>query len=118
MVRKDGGRFWTECMTNFNFKDNEQFALDLDTADPLRSYRDLFHIPKSTGGQEYIYLAGNSLGLQPREARSFIEQELQDWASLGVEGHFHAKTPWFPYHEFLTQPMAQIVGARPIEVVL
>jgi kynureninase len=64
-----------------------------------------------------LYFTGNSLGLQPRATRAFIEQELKDWESLGVEGHFHAKNPWMPYHEFVTEQMAKIVGAKSIETV-
>jgi kynureninase len=65
-----------------------------------------------------LYFAGNSLGLQPATARAFIEQELEDWATYGVEGHFHAKNPWLPYHEFLTEKTARLVGALPSETVV
>ncbi len=88
----------------------------LDAADPLREFRERFHIPKHNGG-EAVYFTGNSLGLQPKTVRTFIEQELKDWETLGVEGHVHAKNPWLPYHEFLTESLARIVGAKPIEVV-
>ncbi len=80
-------------------------------------YRDLFHIPLHNG-RESVYLCGNSLGLQPKKAREYINQELDDWASLGVEGHLHAKHPWLPYHEFLTASMARLVGAKESEVVV
>lgn len=93
------------------------FAKDQDTKDPLADYRKQFHIPKDTDGNEMIYLCGNSLGLQPKTTKSYINQELDDWANLGVEGHTHAKNPWLPYHEFLTESMAKVVGAKPIEVV-
>ncbi|GAL68917.1 kynureninase [Jejuia pallidilutea] len=63
-------------------------------------------------------MTGNSLGLQPKQTRAYVNQELEDWANLGVEGHFEAKNPWLSYHEFLTEPMADIVGAKPIEVVV
>ncbi|MEP6280328.1 MAG: kynureninase, partial [Nonlabens ulvanivorans] len=69
-------------------------------------------------GTDSIYLCGNSLGLQPRQTKDFLNKELEDWANLGVEGHFHAKHPWMPYHEFLTETTAQIVGAKPHEVVI
>jgi kynureninase len=62
-------------------------------------------------------MCGNSLGLQPKDVRDYIEQELNDWEALGVEGHFQAKNPWMPYHEFLTEPIARIVGAKALEVV-
>lgn len=89
----------------------------LDAADPLRRFREEFHIPKHSDGSEVLYFTGNSLGLQPKRTREYIEQELKDWAELGVEGHFHAKHPWLPYHEFVTEPLARLVGAKPVEVV-
>lgn len=93
------------------------FAKDQDAKDPLAAYRKQFHIPKDKDGNELIYLCGNSLGLQPKTTKEYINQELEDWANLGVEGHTHAKNPWLPYHEFLTESMAKVVGAKPIEVV-
>jgi kynureninase len=104
-------------VTSFNFQTGEDFAIALDQADPLRSYRDRFFMPKSHG-QDCIYLCGHSLGLQPKSVKAYIEQELKDWAELGVEGHFHAKHPWVPYHRLLTEQTAQLVGARPLEVVV
>jgi kynureninase len=89
----------------------------LDRADELASFRELFHIPKNADGSDQLYFCGNSLGLQPKQTRQFVEEELADWAKLGVEGHFHAKHPWMPYHEFLTDTTAEIVGALPSEVV-
>jgi len=91
---------------------------DLDENDPLRRFRERFFIPKQADGQEAIYLTGNSLGLQPKATRAYIEAELDDWARLGVEGHLHAEHPWLPYHEFLTEKMARVVGAKPIETVV
>jgi kynureninase len=93
-------------------------ALALDAQDPLASYRARFYIPTGTDGQECVYLCGNSLGLQPKTTRQYVEQELQDWARLGVEGHFHARNPWLPYHENLTEQTASLVGALPLEVVV
>lgn len=94
----------------------EQAAAAQDLADPLSSYRDRFHIPESDG-KEQLYFCGNSLGLQPKSVRSALQQELDDWARLGVEGHFHAKHPWMPYHTELREMLAAVVGAKPIEVV-
>jgi kynureninase len=96
----------------------ESFARGLDREDPLASYRDLFHIPPGPNGAECIYLTGNSLGLQPKATRAYVEQELDDWAKFGVEGHFHARNPWMPYHETLTEMTARLVGAEPHEVVV
>ncbi len=95
-----------------------EFADWMDQNDPLKSYRDRFHLPLQANGEQQIYLCGNSLGLQPKTVRTYLEQELKDWETLGVEGHFEAKNPWMPYHEFLTESMAQVVGAKPWEVVV
>ncbi|NNC70554.1 MAG: kynureninase [Flavobacteriaceae bacterium] len=99
------------------FESNLSFAKKLDADDPIMSYRNQFHIPKDEHGNDWIYFTGNSLGLQPKITQKYIQQELDDWAQLGVEGHFRAKNPWMPYHEFLKDSMAKIVGAKPIEVV-
>ena len=100
------------------FEPHLEFALNLDLNDPLAKYRTAFHIPKDEQGNDWLYFTGNSLGLQPKSTKSAIEQELNDWANLGVEGHFEAKNPWMPYHEFLTESMAKIMGAKPIEIVV
>ncbi len=94
------------------------FAQEMDLQDSLSSFRNKFHIPKTPDGSESIYLCGNSLGLMPKATREYINQELEDWQNLGVEGHFHAKHPWMPYHEFLSEKMAHVVGALPSEVVV
>jgi kynureninase len=95
-----------------------EYALAQDQKDALKHYRKLFHIPKDKEGNDWLYFTGNSLGLQPKSTKSYINQELDDWAKLGVEGHFEAKNPWMSYHEYLTKSMAKIVGAKPIEVVV
>lgn len=89
-----------------------------DQLDKLAPYREKFHIPKDSNGKEWLYFTGNSLGLQPKTTQAYLQQELDDWAKFGVEGHFQAKNPWMPYHEFLTESMAKIVGAKPLEVVI
>ncbi len=100
-----------------NYNNTADFAKQLDANDALKNYRDEFHIPLQKNGEEHIYLCGNSLGLQPKRTKKFLNQELEDWATFGVEGHFHAQNPWMPYHEFLTESYAKIVGAKPSEVV-
>lgn len=95
-----------------------EYAQQKDQQDPLAPYRSQFHIPKDADGNDWLYFTGNSLGLQPKSTQQYIQQELNDWANFGVEGHFEAKNPWMPYHEFLTDAMAKIVGAKPIEVVV
>lgn len=101
-----------------NFETTESFAKQSDEQDSLKHFREKFYIPKQPNGEDVLYFTGNSLGLQPKTTQNYIAQELTDWATLGVEGHFHAKTPWMPYHEFLTEQMAEIVGAKPSEVVV
>ena len=95
-----------------------EYAKQQDQLDDLKHYRSQFHIPKGKDGNDWLYFTGNSLGLQPKSTKGYINQELEDWANFGVEGHFEAKNPWMPYHEFLTESMAKIVGAKPIEVVV
>ena len=104
--------------STIQYEDSIDFAVAMDAQDPLRHYREQFLIPAAGERKESIYLAGNSLGLQPRKARTYIEQELDDWAKLGVEGHFEAKYPWLPYHENVTDMSARLVGAKPGEVVV
>lgn len=90
----------------------------MDLADSLAHFRERFFVPRIKSGGEAIYFTGNSLGLQPKSVRGYVEQELADWEKFAVEGHMHAKNPWLPYHEFLTEQMARIVGAKPIETVV
>jgi kynureninase len=99
------------------FSTDETFALQLDRQDEFRGFRDQFHIPSGLDGKPQIYFAGNSLGLMPKSARRIVEQELDDWSSLGVDAHLKAKTPWYSYHETLREPMARLVGAQPNEVI-
>lgn len=93
-------------------------APGLDAGDPLRGFREHFHFPEAKNGIEPIYFTGNSLGLMPKKAREYVNDELEDWARLAVEGHLHARHPWLPYHEFLTEQMARVIGAKPIETVV
>ena len=92
-------------------------ARALDQADSLSSWREEFHIPPAPDGGDCLYFCGNSLGLQPRTARKRIEEELEDWARLGVHGHLQARRPWMPYHENFTDLTARLTGAKPVEVV-
>lgn len=100
------------------FESTEAFALKMDEQDLLKHFRNKFYIPKQPDGKDVLYFTGNSLGLQPKATRKYIEQELKDWETLGVDGHFQAINPWMPYHENLTDAMAKIVGAKPIETVV
>lgn len=92
-------------------------ARERDRNDPLARWRGEFRIPPAPHGDDSLYFCGNSLGLQPRAARERIQEELDDWARLGVHGHLHARRPWMPYHENFAEPAARIAGARPLEVV-
>ncbi|MEC8693041.1 MAG: kynureninase [Bacteroidota bacterium] len=100
------------------FEHNRGFAQRLDEDDSLKDFRQLFHFPTQKNGSDFLYFCGNSLGLQPRTAKQALDSELEDWANLGVEGHFHGKKPWFHYHKFLTEYSAELVGARDHEVVI
>jgi len=102
----------------FEFENSAEFASKMDAADPLAHFRERFYLPRQPDGEEVIYFTGNSLGLQPKTTREYVDQELKDWETLGVEGHLHAQHPWLPYHEFLTEQMARVVGAKPIETVV
>src|SRR5437762_7306754 len=99
------------------FSADEDFAKQLDAEDSLRAFRDKFHLPLGKDGKPLIYFAGNSLGLMPKSARQVDDQELDDWAKLGVDAHLEAKTPWYSYHETLRKPTARLIGAKPVEVI-
>lgn len=98
------------------FNTSLDFALQQDKNDSLKHFRDKFYFPQHNG-KNSIYFTGNSLGLQPKSTAKYIQQELNDWAEFGVEGHFMAKNPWFAYHEMFAEPLSKIVGAKPTEVV-
>jgi kynureninase len=99
------------------FQNTREYARKADFSDPLKYYRERFYIPQHHRS-DCIYFTGNSLGLQPRTVNDFIDQELEDWATLGVEGHFRATNPWFSYHELFPEALSKIVGALPEEVVV
>jgi len=105
-------------VSDSRFRQGQEFALTMDASDELAHFRERFFIPKAPEGQDCIYLCGHSLGLQPKSTKSYLEQELNDWAQLGVEGHFHARNPWMSYHRLLTEQTATLVGAEPNEVVV
>ena len=95
-----------------------QRAESLDKKDPLSSFGLEFEIPKDATGNKLIYLCGNSLGLQPKQTKDYINQELDHWAQWGVDGHTKGNNAWLPYHELLTHQMAQVVGGKDHEVVV
>ncbi len=99
------------------FENTLAYAQQLDAKDSLKHFRDQFYIPL-INGKESIYFTGNSLGLQPKTTQDYVLNELEDWANFGVEGHFHARKPWMPYHEIFPAQLAKIVGALPEEIVV
>jgi kynureninase len=100
-----------------SFSTNEDFARRLDAEDRLRDFRTKFYLPLGKVGKSVIYFAGNSLGLMPKSARQIVEEELDNWATLGVDAHHATGTPWYSYHEALREPTARLVGAKPLEVI-
>lgn len=99
------------------FENSLEFARKMDAEDPLKEYRKKFSFPK-VGGKEVIYFTGNSLGLQPKSAKDYVNEVMDDWANLGVEGHFEAEKPWWDYHERFSAKLAKVVGAKPSEVTV
>ncbi len=97
------------------FQNSLAFAQKMDAEDKLHKYRNEFHFPQIKG-KDVIYFTGNSLGLQPKTTQGYIDEVLNDWKKLAVEGHFHANKPWWDYHERLAAPLAKIVGANAEEV--
>jgi kynureninase len=98
------------------FENTLAFARSLDKKDSLKKFRTLFNIPK-VNGKTSVYFTGNSLGLQPKNTKKFVTEELEDWATLGVEGHVHSRRPWLYYHKFAKKGLAALTGAKPSEVV-
>jgi kynureninase len=99
------------------FQNSAAFATQMDEQDPLKNFREQFYIPL-INGKESIYFTGNSLGLQAKTTQDYVLNELEDWANFGVEGHFHGRKPWLPYHEMFPKLVSKIVGALPEEVVV
>lgn len=97
------------------FENTLAFAQKLDAEDPLRKYRDEFHFPK-IDDKPVVYFTGNSLGLQPKRTKKYIDGIMADWAEMAVDGHFHSDRPWWDYHERLAAPLAKVVGAKTEEV--
>ncbi len=99
------------------FENTREFARQLDKEDQLSKYRDEFIFPK-VNGKDVIYFVGNSLGLQPRSAKKYVDEIMKDWAELAVEGHFYAEKSWWDYHERFSEKLATVVGAKPAEVTV
>ncbi len=99
------------------FQNTRAFAQQLDATDTLHKYRDEFYFPQ-VNGKNVIYFTGNSLGLQPKRTKAYVDEVMNDWANLAVEGHFYAEKPWWDYHERFANPLSKIVGAKPSEVTV
>src|SRR5205809_4723840 len=100
-----------------HFENSIAFARHLDENDPLKCFREKFLIPQHER-KDCIYFTGNSLGLEPRTVLYEIQNVLNAWASLAVEGHFKGSDPWMHYHDKLTKPLSEIVGCIQHEVVV
>ncbi len=98
------------------FEGNKAFALEMDSKDELRNFRNQYHIPKKEG-KDAIYFCGNSLGLQPKNAAGLVENEMNRWRDLGVEGHFKGEWPWTQYHKAVVHAAMDIVGAKEEEII-
>ncbi|MDN3678019.1 kynureninase [Flavobacterium paronense] len=99
------------------FQNTREFAQQLDTQDELKQYRNEFLFPQHNG-KNVIYFTGNSLGLQPKRTKQYVDEVMKDWADLAVEGHFYAEKPWWDYHERFANPLSTLVGAKPSEVTV
>lgn len=99
------------------FQNTRAFAQEMDARDPLRAYKEEFIFPQ-INGKPVIYFTGNSLGLQPKRTRKYVDEIMKDWAELAVEGHFYAGKPWWDYQERFAAPLSSVVGAKPSEVTV
>ena len=99
------------------FQNTKAFAQELDKQDPLHHYKNEFIFPQHNG-KKVVYFTGNSLGLQPKRTKKYVDEVMNDWANLAVEGHFYADKPWWDYHERFANPLSKIVGAKPSEVTV
>lgn len=99
------------------FSNTREFARSLDLEDPLATYKNDFIFPE-INNKKVIYFTGNSLGLQPKSAKKYVDEVMDDWANLAVEGHFYAEKPWWDYHERFSKKLARVVGAKPPEITV
>jgi kynureninase len=99
------------------FQNTREFAQQLDAQDELQHYRNEFLFPQHNG-KNVIYFTGNSLGLQPKRTKKYVDDIMNDWSNMAVEGHFYAEKPWWDYHERFANPLSKLVGAEPSEVTV
>lgn len=111
--------------------DSLEFAIYMDTSDPLKDFRKKFAYPKrkemptsakhltaTEGDEECLYFAGNSLGLKPKKADEYVMEQMKKWGHMGVKTHFNGHLA----AAFCDQPgkvwTAEVVGAMVHEVVI
>ena len=99
------------------YADSREFAAAQDRADPLAAFRERFNFPLPRGKRSPVYLCGNSLGLQPKLAAQFVNDELRNWKDFAVDGHFHPDQPWISYHRRCASGFAELTGSLQSEVV-
>jgi kynureninase len=116
-VEQDTTAIEPTTSNNEPYKNTLEFARMMDLQDPLKAFRSKFFIPQHNNA-DAVYFTGNSLGLQPKSTIDYINQELEDWATLGVMGHTSARNPWVSYHEQFAMPVAKLVGGNEVEVVV
>ena len=97
--------------STMNFLNTKEFAKSLDAQDELHHYKNEFYFPQHNS-KNVIYFTGNSLGLQPKITKKYVDEVMSDWANMAVEGHFYSEKPWWDYHERFCDPLAKIVGAH------
>lgn len=99
------------------FQNTREYAQQLDAEDKISNYRNEFIFPQ-VNSKQVIYFTGNSLGLQPKRTKSYVDEVMDDWAKFAVEGHFYSDKPWWDYHERFADPLSKVVGALPSEVTV
>ncbi len=98
-------------------QNNERLSTE-ETLKWFQNSRRNFLFPVNELDQPKTYLCGNSLGLQPKTVREQIQEELQRWAQLGIDGYFEGDTAWLHYADLCKPELARLTGARPAEVAL
>ncbi|GLZ45239.1 kynureninase [Actinomycetospora sp. NBRC 106375] len=79
--------------------------------------RDRFVLPRAPDGSDAVYLAGNSLGAQPRAARDALLAAVDDqWARVGVAGW--EDCGWWATPRRLGDRVGALVGAAPGQTVV
>ncbi|MDF2627717.1 MAG: kynureninase [Symbiobacteriaceae bacterium] len=96
-----------------SYKLGPEYALARDSQDPLRHFRERFYVDA-----DRIYLDGNSLGLASKDAEAAVLKALADWKRQGIDGWTGGERPWFYMAEELGAMQADLMGAKPSELVV